>query len=81
MSVDMHTHTMASDGILSPAALVDQAFSQGLSGVAITDHDTLAVCRRGKSRRRPTIFTSCRHRAICQWQNRELHILGYWPDT
>ncbi|MEL7639885.1 MAG: PHP domain-containing protein [Solidesulfovibrio sp.] len=40
--IDLHTHTTASDGSLSPAALVDLAAARGLAAVAITDHDTLA---------------------------------------
>lgn len=39
--IDLHCHTTASDGILSPSELVALAASEGLSMVAITDHDTL----------------------------------------
>ncbi len=39
---DMHTHTTASDGAFTPAGLVQMAYDMGLSGLAITDHDTLA---------------------------------------
>jgi predicted metal-dependent phosphoesterase TrpH len=38
--IDLHTHSTASDGTLSPAALVGEARSAGLSVVALTDHDT-----------------------------------------
>jgi predicted metal-dependent phosphoesterase TrpH len=40
--IDLHTHTTASDGSLSPAELVAQADQAGLKAVAITDHDTIA---------------------------------------
>lgn len=40
--IDLHAHTTASDGTLSPAALVTLAHRQGLSAVGITDHDTIA---------------------------------------
>ena len=40
MGVDLHTHTTASDGSDSPALLVASAARQGLSAVAVTDHDT-----------------------------------------
>jgi predicted metal-dependent phosphoesterase TrpH len=40
--IDLHTHSTASDGSLSPAALVRAAKKQGLSALALTDHDTLA---------------------------------------
>src|SRR2546422_626936 len=38
--VDLHTHTTASDGTLSPTDLMRAAKSAGLSGIALTDHDT-----------------------------------------
>jgi predicted metal-dependent phosphoesterase TrpH len=39
--IDLHTHSNASDGSLSPAALIDLAADQGLSAIAVTDHDTI----------------------------------------
>jgi predicted metal-dependent phosphoesterase TrpH len=38
--VDLHAHTTASDGILTPAELVAEAARQGLAVLAITDHDS-----------------------------------------
>jgi predicted metal-dependent phosphoesterase TrpH len=40
--IDLHTHSNASDGSLNPAALIDSAADQGLSAIALTDHDTIA---------------------------------------
>ena len=39
--IDLHTHTTASDGIYSPAALIDLAIEKGVGVLAITDHDTV----------------------------------------
>ena len=39
--VDLHLHTTASDGVLSPSEIVRYAREQGLQAVAITDHDTI----------------------------------------
>ncbi len=39
--VDLHAHTSASDGELTPGALVAEAARAGLAAVAVTDHDTL----------------------------------------
>jgi predicted metal-dependent phosphoesterase TrpH len=39
--VDFHTHSNISDGDLSPAILVKEAVRQGLSALALTDHDTI----------------------------------------
>ncbi|HII83845.1 MAG TPA: PHP domain-containing protein, partial [Methanobacterium subterraneum] len=42
MKFDLHTHTKySSDGIIEPEKLVKTAIKRGLSGIAITDHDTL----------------------------------------
>ena len=38
--IDLHTHTNCSDGTDSPAQLVNKALSEGLSVLALTDHDT-----------------------------------------
>jgi predicted metal-dependent phosphoesterase TrpH len=40
--VDLHMHTTASDGTLSPTALVELARQKGLAAIAVTDHDTTA---------------------------------------
>lgn len=40
-TIDLHTHTTASDGSMTPAELVRHAYEKGLSAVAITDHDTM----------------------------------------
>ncbi|WP_096087742.1 PHP domain-containing protein [Agaribacterium haliotis] len=37
---DLHCHSAASDGILSPEALVSRAKAQGVTTLALTDHDT-----------------------------------------
>jgi predicted metal-dependent phosphoesterase TrpH len=42
--IDLHTHTTASDGRLSPSQLVARAASAGVTVLAVTDHDTVAAC-------------------------------------
>jgi predicted metal-dependent phosphoesterase TrpH len=39
-SIDLHTHTTASDGSLTPTQLVQRAAEVGISILAITDHDS-----------------------------------------
>ncbi len=50
---DPHCHTLASDGMVTPAELVDAAVAMGVNLIAITDHDTMAnandVVERGKA--------------------------------
>lgn len=40
--IDLHAHSTASDGTLSPAELIALARRSGLQAVALTDHDTTA---------------------------------------
>jgi predicted metal-dependent phosphoesterase TrpH len=40
--LDLHTHSDASDGSMSPAALVELGAGIGLTALALTDHDTVA---------------------------------------
>ena len=40
--IDLHIHSTASDGTLSPRQIVELAKSQGLKAIAITDHDTVS---------------------------------------
>ncbi|MCG8550922.1 MAG: PHP domain-containing protein, partial [Desulfobacterales bacterium] len=40
--IDLHTHSTASDGSLTPRQILDLAKETGLEAVALTDHDTIA---------------------------------------
>ncbi|MBR9702034.1 PHP domain-containing protein [Candidatus Pacearchaeota archaeon] len=39
--IDLHIHTTASDGSLSPKEVIDKAIEKGITCLAITDHDTI----------------------------------------
>jgi predicted metal-dependent phosphoesterase TrpH len=39
--IDLHTHTLFSDGSQTPAQLVEEAAAKGLTAIAVTDHDTV----------------------------------------
>ena len=39
--IDLHTHSTASDGSLTPSLLMEEAAKRGLSAIALTDHDTV----------------------------------------
>lgn len=41
MFIDLHTHTTASDGRLTPSQLIRYAREKGLGVIAVTDHDTV----------------------------------------
>lgn len=42
MSIDLHTHSTASDGTMTPTELVRHAKEVGLDAIALTDHDTFS---------------------------------------
>ncbi len=46
--VDLHVHSIASDGSFTPAALAVHAEALGLAGFALTDHDTIAGCAEAR---------------------------------
>ncbi len=39
-TIDLHLHTLASDGRLTPTELVQLVVKQGLQTISITDHDS-----------------------------------------
>ena len=80
MRIDLHLHSTASDGALTPRALVDRAAAGGLDVVALADHDTAAGVEEaveaagGRLHVVPAIELSAGH------DGRDLHILGYGID-
>lgn len=40
-NIDLHTHSVYSDGTYTPAEIVNYAKEKGLSAVSLTDHDTI----------------------------------------
>ncbi|MEV6689955.1 PHP domain-containing protein [Micromonospora sp. NPDC051196] len=82
--IDLHTHSTASDGTLSPAQLVHAAAAAGLDVVAITDHDTTAGWEPAV-RALPTGLRLVRGAELsCRWDgvtpSLPLHLLAYLFD-
>lgn len=80
---DLHSHTTASDGVLTPTALVSRAVDMRVSVLAITDHDTTrgleeaqqAIAQQGLPLRLiPGVEIST------LWENHEIHIVGLGMD-
>jgi predicted metal-dependent phosphoesterase TrpH len=79
--IDLHTHSIYSDGTNSPTELLKMAEKRGLRALALTDHDTvagiaelLAAGKESKVEPIPGIELS----AACE--NGTMHILGYFID-
>jgi len=47
--VDLHMHTVHSDGLATPAEMAARARDLGLAGIALTDHDTVAGVPEGRA--------------------------------
>lgn len=77
--IDMHTHSTFSDGVYSPSRLVDYAIEKGLSGIAITDHDTVdgieEAIKRASIYKDFIIIPGVE--LSTEYNNEEVHILGY----
>jgi len=78
MKFDLHCHTTASDGTLTPQELVDRALSRDLELLSITDHDSVEAYRNlsvpGGLRIVPGVEFSC------QWRKYSIHIVGLGID-
>jgi len=77
--VDLHIHTTHSDGGCSPCEVVRAAANVGLTGLSITDHDTvsaLAVARPEALRLGIELITGCE--LTTQLDRREYHLLAYF---
>ena len=48
-TVDLHTHTIFSDGDLSPSELIEECQKKNIQYLAITDHDNISGYLRAKS--------------------------------
>jgi len=77
--IDLHVHSTASDGLYTPAQVVDLARRSGLAGVALTDHDTVegipaacAAARQWSLEIIPGVEITAEHRG------REMHLLAYF---
>ena len=79
--VDLHTHSTASDGTLSPAELLRHANENDVDMLAITDHDTLDAFRQLNARASnvPELITGIE--LSTAWQGCGIHVLGLNVDA
>lgn len=80
---DLHVHSSASDGLLTPSELVDSSVEKGLRVIAITDHDTVAGIAEARRRALETgIKIVAGIELSCGWEGRDasIHVLGLFVD-
>lgn len=78
---DLHCHTTASDGLLSPTELVKLAVKSGLKGIGITDHDTIQGWKEAEEAGTKYQIQILKGIELnTTWEGKEVHILGYEVD-
>ncbi|MCC7278429.1 MAG: PHP domain-containing protein [Chromatiaceae bacterium] len=78
---DLHTHSTASDGTLTPTELVTRAARVGIQVLALTDHDTLDGIAEAQAAAAELGLTLIPGVEISvTWGGRTLHILGLGLD-
>jgi 3',5'-nucleoside bisphosphate phosphatase len=76
-NIDLHSHSNASDGELTPAELVERAARNGVETLALTDHDTiagLAEANIAAARHNITLINGIE--LSTRWNNQTIHIVG-----
>lgn len=80
--IDLHCHSTASDGRLTPSELVARAAAFGVTTLALTDHDTvdgLSAARRAAAEHGMTLINGVE--ISVSWQRRTLHIVSLAFDA
>lgn len=82
MTIDLHVHTTASDGLVTPTGIVAQALDLGLSVIAITDHDSVAGIDEAREAARATLLEVVPgvELSVHAVGGDDAHILGYFLD-
>ena len=77
LNVDLHTHSTASDGSLTPSQLVVRAIEHGVDILALTDHDTVRGIDEGLEAAKGTSLTFIPGVEIStMWGGICIHVVG-----
>lgn len=78
---DLHSHSTASDGSLSPTALVERAASVGVDVLALTDHDSTAgLSEASRTAQRMGLHLVAGAELSVTWNGQVIHIVGLGID-
>ncbi len=85
MKIDLHVHTLYSDGVFSPEKIVDTAIDVGLQAISLTDHDNILsyqvaqkYIKRKNLSDKLEVINGVEINTL--YKNYEVHILGYFMD-
>ena len=81
-TIDLHLHTLASDGRLSPTELIQLVASQGLETISITDHDSTEGLAEAyeAAKKFPYMRIIPGIEMSADIPGDEVHVLGYFLD-
>jgi hypothetical protein len=80
MTADLHIHSTASDGTLTPAEIITQALRGGLTHIALTDHDTVDGLLSLDGQLQPALTIIPGIEMSTDLPLNEVHILGLYID-
>lgn len=81
--IDLHTHTVVSDGTLTPTQLVELAARKGLAAIALTDHDHLgglSEARRAGELLGVEVVAGIELSCVLAPHEADIHLLAYFVD-
>lgn len=78
--IDLHTHSLCSDGAQTPADVVKTAAAAGLSAIALSDHDCITGVQEAMDTGKALGVEVIPAVELSAQSDTELHILGYFID-
>ena len=79
---DLHSHTLRSDGVLTPTQLVQRAADKGVDVLALTDHDvTDGIAEASAAADQVGIELIPGVEVSVSWEGRTIHVVGLAIDT
>jgi len=89
LGLDLHTHSIFSDGSLAPEEIIDVAVDLGLTAISITDHDNILAYeyaknhaqKRSQEEGKPLLEVIPGIEINTMLEKQEVHILGYYINN
>lgn len=79
--IDLHTHSNASDGTMTPTELIKYAKDKGLKAIALTDHDTIdGIEEAVQASKTYNLEFVPGIEFAADFNGKEFHILAYYID-